>query len=83
MHSKINTTITNNIAVMDGRQYLIWDTKDAHPHYRWTEEDPPKKMDEATILYTLRNISYIDDNATLMTKEEAEEFVNADYSYLF
>lgn len=73
----------DNIEVMDGRQYLIWDTKHSYPHYRWTEENPPKKMDEATILYTLRNISYIDSNATLMTKEEAEEFVNADYSYLF
>ena len=28
-------------------------------------------------------IAYIDSNAILMTKEEAEEFVNADYSYLF
>ena len=73
----------NKIEVMDGRQYLIWDTKHDHPHYRWTEEDPPKKMDEDTILYTLNNIAYIDSNATLMTKEEAEEFVNTDYSYLF
>ena len=54
-----------------------------YPHYRWTEEAPPKKMDEDTILYTLNNVAYIDSNATLMTKEEAEEFVNADYSYLF
>ena len=36
-----------------------------------------------TTLYTLDNVAYIDRNATLMTKEEAEEFVNADYSYLF
>lgn len=73
----------DNIEVIDGRQYLIWDTKNSHPHYKWTEENPPKKEDEPTILYTLRNISYIDSNATLMTKEEAEEFVNSDYSYLF
>lgn len=73
----------DNIEVMDGRQYLIWDTKNSHPHYKWTEENPPKKVDEPTILYTLRNISYIDSNATLMTKEEAKEFVNSDYLYLF
>ena len=73
----------DNIVVLDGRHYLIWDTRHSYPHYRWTEEDPPKKMDEDTILYTLDNVAYIDGNATLMTKEEAEEFVNADYSYLF
>lgn len=73
----------DNIEALDGRHYLIWDTRHSYPHYRWTEEDPPKKMDEATIRYTLNNVAYIDRNATLMTKEEAEEFVNADYSYLF
>ena len=73
----------DNIEALDGRHYLIWDTRHSYPHYRWTEEDTPKKMDEDTILYTLNNIAYIDSNATLMTKEEAEEFVNADYSYLF
>ena len=73
----------DNIEALDGRHYLIWDTRHSYPHYRWTEEDPPKKMDEDTTLYTLDNVAYIDRNATLMTKEEAEEFVNADYSYLF
>lgn len=73
----------DNIVVLDGRHYLIWDTRHSYPHYRWTEEDPPKMMDEDTILYTLDNVAYIDGNVTLMTKEEAEEFVNADYSYLF
>lgn len=73
----------DNIETLDGRHYLIWDTRHSYPHYRWTEEDPPKKMHEDTILYTLDNVAYIDRNATLMTKEEAEEFVNADYSYLF
>ncbi len=73
----------DNIEALDGRHYLIWDTRHSYPHYRWTEEDTPKKMDEDTILYTLNNIAYIDSNATLMTKEDAEEFVNTDYSYLF
>lgn len=35
------------------------------------------------IEYTLNNIDYIAENTTLMTEEEAKEFVCADYSYLF
>ena len=68
---------------MNGRQYLIWDSQDWYDVYQWTETEAPKEITEETKKYTLDNLDYITENAELMTKEEVEEFINADYSYLF
>ena len=73
----------NEIEVMNGRQYLVWDSRDSYDVYQWTETEAPKEIDKETKKYTLDNLDYITENAELMTKEEAEEFINADYSYLF
>lgn len=73
----------NEIEVMNGRQYLVWNSQDLYDVYQWTETEAPKEIDEETKEYTLANIDYITKNAELMTKEEVEEFINADYSYLF
>lgn len=40
-------------------------------------------MDQETIAYTEENIKQIGEIATLMTPKEIEEYVQADYSYLF
>lgn len=73
----------NKIKVLDCRNYLVWDSKTCYKEWQWSETETPKAMDEQTKEYTLNNIDYISKNATLMTKEEVEEFVGADYSYLF
>ena len=73
----------NEIEVMNGRQYLVWDSRDSYDVYQWTETEVPKEIDEETKKYTLDNLDYITENAELMTKEEAEEFIETDYSYLF
>ena len=73
----------NEVEIMNGRQYLIWDSRDSYDVYQWTEAETPKEIDEETKKYTLDNLDYIAENAELMTKEEAEEFIEADYSYLF
>lgn len=71
-----------DVKPMDGRQYLIWDGQDNYDECKWTETEIPD-LDKETIVYTLDNIKFISENAKLMTKKEAEEFVGADYSYLF
>ena len=73
----------NEIEVMNGRDYLVWNSQGCYDEHMWTETEAPKGIDEETKEYTLANIDYISGNAELMTKEEAEEFINADYSYLF
>lgn len=65
---------------MDAEQYMKWNCeREDHPDWH----TPYKYMNEKTIQYTEENIKTIGKIATAMTAEEIEEFVNADYDYLF
>lgn len=75
--------IRYNINYVIESQNLIWDTQNCYEQYRWTETETPTGVNSKTVEYTLDNIDYIRENATLMTEDETKEFINADYSYLF
>lgn len=56
---------------MDGEAYMCWNDNE-----KWRENQYLSKKDVKTCE---ENIKYITENATLMTKEEVEEFINYDY----
>lgn len=61
---------------MDGEQYMKWNCeREEHPDWHI----PRKYMDKETIDYTEENIKQINKMATLMTKEDVEEFINNSY----
>lgn len=65
---------------MDGEQYMKWNCENENaPDWHI----PREYMDQETIAYTEENIKQIGEIATLMTPKEIEEYVQADYSYLF
>lgn len=65
---------------MDGEQYMKWNCEnETAPDWHI----PREYMDQETIAYTEENIKQIGGIATLMTPKEIEEYVQADYSYLF
>lgn len=59
---------------MNAEAYMQWDNGD--PEQPWRENQYIKNALE----YTEQNIAYIDQNAALMTEEEANEFVTCDYT---
>lgn len=60
------------------KDYLNWDCGDygEEPNYDFFKDEGYKKEWN----YTKKNLSFIEKNATLMTKEEAEEFLKYDYT---
>lgn len=58
--------------VMTAKEYMDWNCKD------WNDEAYPE-LDEETRKTVLENLAFISDNATLMTMEELQEFIEHDY----
>ena len=59
----------------NGEDYMQWNENYGDDGPAWRENQYIQKE----IKYTERNIRYLDKNATLMTKDEVEEFINHDY----
>lgn len=72
---------STEIKPMDGSQYMQWNACNGNKKKDW--RNPTQYRDIETICYTMENIDFINKNATLMTKDEAFDFISADYSYLF
>lgn len=60
--------------IMDGEAYMCWDDSQKG---NWRNNQCLIDHDEVKTCE--ENIKYISENATLMTKEEVEEFINYDY----
>lgn len=63
---------------MTGEEYMAWNNPDKEDWHK-----PDEYLDEKAVKYTEDNIKAIDEIAALMTQEELDEFVNADYQYCF
>jgi hypothetical protein len=59
----------------NGEDYMQWNENYGDDGPAWRENQYIQKE----IKYTERNIRYLDKHATLMTKEEVEEYINHDY----
>lgn len=71
----------SDIIPMDGDAYMQWNMGYGKTVDRW--DIPTKYMTKEIIAYTKDNIQAISKMAQLMTVEETEEFVTADYDYIF
>lgn len=65
----------DNKLLGDAEAYMNWDRKS------WYDKTSPY-YEKDCVEYTERNIEFIRENAILMTEEEVEEYLNADYSFL-
>jgi len=61
--------------IMDGESYMCWNNGE-----KWRESEHLTAEDIKTCE---ENIKFITEHATLMTKEDVEEFINHDYSDVF
>lgn len=63
----------NSDNIMDGEAYMRWDCGNGE---NWRKRE---SLSEDEIRTCEENIKFISENATLMSKEEVEEFINYDY----
>lgn len=58
--------------VMDGDEYMTFDTENCYEQYKWKNiKDKDKR--------TMRNINWLSKHAQLMTEEELKEFISCRY----
>lgn len=62
----------NSDNIMDGEAYMCWDNCKEWRENEYFSSEDVKICEE--------NIKFISENATLMTKEEVEEFINYNYT---
>ena len=63
--------------IMNAREYMDWQQHYDYEH-KW-DEKPTEYFDADTVQTCLDNITEIMNNATLMTREEVEDFIHYDY----
>ena len=61
----------NSDNIMDGEAYMRWDDDEKWRESQYLSAEAVKTCEE--------NIKFISENATLMTKEDVEEFINHQY----
>lgn len=69
-------TDNHNLIPLDCDGYMLFDTESCYPQYQWINEEY-KKSDR--MKDCMENIKWLAENATVMTQEELDEFINAKY----